>query len=190
MTNVVFMGMGEPFLNYDSVMEAVRILNAKDALGIGARRISISTSGIIPGIERLMKEDLQVNLAISLHSADDGKRSELMPVNRRYPLAAVMEAAARFARAKKREVMLEYLLIQSVNDGEEDALVLVRLMRGGLFVVNLIRYNPTGIFKPSDSAAIARFKKILLQNGINATQRYSFGQDINAACGQLANKNK
>lgn len=188
-TNVVFMGMGEPLLNYDNVMEAVRILNSKDALGIGARRISVSTSGIVPGIERLAKEDLQINLAVSLHSADDAKRSELMPINKKYPLAEVVEAASRFARTKKREVMCEYLLIKGVNDGEEDALALARLMRGGLFVVNLIRYNPTGIFRPSDSAAIARFKKILLDNGINATQRYSFGQDINAACGQLADKN-
>lgn len=189
-TNVVFMGMGEPFLNYDNVLEAVRIFNDKDAFNIGARRISISTSGITPGIERLMKEDLQVNLAVSLHSAIEEKRSELMPINERYPLAEVMEAASRFARAKKREVMFEYLLIKGVNDGEEDALALAELMRGGQFVVNLIRYNPTGIFKPSDSAAIVRFKNILLDNGINVTQRYSFGQDINAACGQLANKNK
>ncbi len=189
-TNVVFMGMGEPFLNYDNVMEAVRMFNDRDAFNIGARRISISTSGITPGIERLMKEDLQINLAVSLHGAIDEKRSKLMPVNKRYPLAEVMEAATRFASVKKREVMFEYLLIKGVNDGEEDALALVRLMRGGQFVVNLIRYNPTGIFKPSDSSAIARFKKILIDNGINVTQRYSFGQDINAACGQLANKNR
>jgi 23S rRNA (adenine2503-C2)-methyltransferase len=189
-TNVVFMGMGEPFLNYDNVLEAVHILNDENAFNIGARRISISTAGITPGIERLQKENLQVNLAISLHSAIDEKRSELMPINKRYPLNEVMEAAMRFARAKKREVMFEYLLIKEVNDSEADALALAKLMHSGLFVVNLIRYNPTGIFKPSDSAAIARFKKILSDKGINVTQRYSFGQDINAACGQLANKNK
>ncbi|MDD3006892.1 MAG: 23S rRNA (adenine(2503)-C(2))-methyltransferase RlmN [Candidatus Pacebacteria bacterium] len=189
-TNVVFMGMGEPLLNYDSMMEAVRILNSKDAFNIGARRISISTAGIIPGVEKLMREDLQINLAISLHAATDELRSELMPINNKYPLEDLMKVVARFARAKNREVMFEYLLIKGINDRREDALALVDLMRIELFMVNLIRYNPTGVYGPSNSAEIARFKNILSENGINVTQRYSFGQDINAACGQLANKNQ
>lgn len=189
-TNVVFMGMGEPLLNYDQVMEAVRIFNSKDAFTIGARRISISTAGIIPGIEKLMREEIQINLAISLHAATDELRSELMPINKQYPLPDLMKAVARFACAKNREVMFEYLLIKGVNDREEDALALVELMRDSLFMVNLIRYNPTGVYEPSNSAEIARFKNILSENGISVTQRYSFGQDINAACGQLANKNR
>lgn len=189
-TNVVFMGMGEPLLNYDNVMKAVRILNSKDAFNIGARRISISTSGIIEGIEKLEKEDLQINLAISLHAPTDELRSELMPINRRYPLTQLMRSVGKFARRKQREVMFEYLLIRGVNDREEDAISLAELMQDGLYMVNLIRYNPTGAFQPSDSAAIKRFKDILKDRGVNVTQRYSFGQDINAACGQLANKNK
>lgn len=158
-TNVVFMGMGEPLLNYDQVMEAVSIFNSKDAFTIGARRISISTAGIIPGIEKLMREEIQINLAISLHAATDELRSELMPINKQYPLEDLMNAVARFGRAKNREVMFEYLLIKGINDREEDALALVELMRDGLFMVNLIRYNPTGVFEPSSSAEIARLQK-------------------------------
>jgi 23S rRNA (adenine2503-C2)-methyltransferase len=189
-SNVVFMGMGEPLLNYDNVLGTIRVFNDKDAFNIGARRISISTCGIIEGIERLMREELQVNLAISLHGAEDELRTSLMPINKRYPLRELMRAVDRFARVKNREVMFEYLLIKGVNDREEDARNLSKLMRSHLFVVNLIRYNPTGSFQPSGSEAIGKFKEILQQDGVNVTQRYSFGQDINAACGQLANRNR
>lgn len=188
-TNVVFMGMGEPFLNYDNVLEAVRIFNSKEAFNIGARRISISTVGIFEGIEKLMKEGLQINLAVSLHAPTSELRSQLMPINLKYPLSELMNLLNLYAKSKSRETMFEYLLIKDVNDREEDALELAKLMRNPFFMVNLIRYNPTGIFKPSDSSAIKKFKDILVQQGVNVTQRYSFGQDINAACGQLANKN-
>ena len=187
-TNVVFMGMGEPFLNYDNVMAAIRTLNDKEAFNIGARKISISTCGIIEGIEKLTREELQVNLAISLHAPSDGLRSELMPVNKRYPLAELMKTVARYVSMKSRDVMFEYLMIKGINDREEDALALAGLMKNSLYVVNLIRYNPTGVFQPSGAAEITRFKQILTEHGVNVTQRYSFGQDIDAACGQLANR--
>lgn len=189
-TNVVFMGMGEPFLNYDNVMGAIRILNSRDAFNIGARRISVSTSGIIEGIEKLMREDLQINLAISLHAPNNDLRSSLMPISKKYPLSQLMKAASKYARLKSREVMFEYMLIGGVNDREQDALELSHIMKNRLFVVNLIRYNPTGMFRSSHASDIIRFKNILMQNGINVTQRYSFGQDINAACGQLADRHR
>ncbi len=189
-SNIVFMGMGEPLLNYDAVMEAIRVFNDPEAFNIGARRISISTCGIIEGIEKLTHLPLQVNLAISLHAPSDELRSELMPVNRRYPLEKMMRAVERYARAQRREVMFEYLLIKDVNDREEDALRLAELMANELYVVNLIRYNPTGAFSPSDAESIRRFKQVLAERGVKVTQRYSFGQDIDAACGQLANRNR
>lgn len=189
-SNVVFMGMGEPLLNYDAVLAAIRVCNDPLAFNIGARRISVSTSGILEGIERLQQEELQVNLAISLHAPADELRSRLMPVNRKYPLTKLMPAVEKYARVKQREVMFEYLLIKDVNDREEDALQLAELMRNDLFVVNLIRYNPTGIFEPSSAGSITRFRDILAGRGVRVTQRYSFGQDINAACGQLANRNR
>jgi 23S rRNA (adenine2503-C2)-methyltransferase len=189
-TNVVFMGMGEPMLNYENVLRAVRILNAPEGLNIGARRISISTSGIYEGIERLAEETIQVNLAVSLHAPDDELRAQLMPIDRRYPLSGLMKAVAAYARKVNREVMFEYMLIKDVNDGIEQARELAQLMQSRLYVVNLIRYNPTGSFQPSGAAAIARFRRILEESGVNVTQRYAFGQDIDAACGQLAGRSK
>jgi len=189
-SNVVFMGMGEPFLNYDNVMSAVKILNDKATFNIGARHISISTSGVIEGINKFMKEDMQINLAISLHAPNDKLRGQLMPIDRKYPLSKLMEASEKYVKLKSRQVMFEYLLIDGVNDQDEQARELAALMKNPLYTVNLIRYNPTGSFQPSSATTIKRFKNLLLREGIKVTQRYSFGQDISAACGQLAAKHK
>ena len=189
--NVVFMGMGEPFLNYDNVMKSIDILNDKDSFNIGARHISISTSGIVDAIRKFTKEEKQINLAISLHAPNDKLRSEIMPVNRRYPLEKLMDAVEYYVDKKSRQVMFEYLMIDGINDSEKHARELAKLLNHKLYMINLIRYNPTGgAFKPSSPNAIRKFKNILLREGRKVTQRQSFGQDINAACGQLAGKKK
>lgn len=187
-SNVVFMGMGEPFLNYDNVWKAVKYLNDKQALNIGARKISISTSGIIPGIKRLAQEKLQVNLAISLHAPNDKLRSELMRINKRFPLSAVLKAVDDYIKKTGRKVMFEYLMLKGVNDSLRHAEELSHLMTKPLHMVNLIPYNPTGVFKPSDRRSIDNFRRYLEQAGVEVSQRYTYGQDIDAACGQLANK--
>ncbi|HBU07195.1 MAG TPA: 23S rRNA (adenine(2503)-C(2))-methyltransferase RlmN [Candidatus Magasanikbacteria bacterium] len=188
--NVVFMGMGEPFLNYDNVMEAVRIINDKDGLNIGARHISISTSGIIDGINKFAKEDLQVNLAISLHAANDKLRAKLMPIDKKYPLGKMLRAVKNYVEKTDRQVMFEYLMIDGVNDTDKDVKDLIAIMDQPLYMVNLIRYNPTGgSFQPSTNEKIKKFKNALLRAGVKATQRYSMGDDIDAACGQLSARN-
>lgn len=188
-TNVVFMGMGEPFLNYKSVLSAIRILNDKEGFNLGARRFSISTVGIIEGIEKLAREKLEVNLAISLHAADDKLRSKIMPINKKYPLLEVLKTVDGYIKRTRRRVMIEYIMIKGVNDSDEHAQKLAELMKRPLCFVNLISYNPTGIFKPSSSKRIKRFKEILEKERVVVTQRYRFGQDIGAACGQLVRKN-
>lgn len=186
--NVVFMGMGEPLLNYDNVLAASRLFNDKDGINIGARHISISTVGIVPGLEKLAQEKLQINLAISLHFPSDAQRSEFMPVNKKYSLAEVLAAVGQYLEKTKRKVMFEYIMIKDVNDGSRQARELTRILqrfRKGLFMVNLISYNPTGIFKPSAAEKIKDFRRILENQGIETTQRYRFGRGIKAACGQL-----
>lgn len=185
-TNIVFMGMGEPFLNYDNVMSAIHTLNSPDYFNIGSRKISISTSGIIEGIERFSNEDLQVNLSISLHAPNDELRSKLMPVNKKYPLKDVLKAVDEYILKTKRKVMFEYLMIRGENDSIECAKELALIMKKPLYMVNLIVYNPTGKFKASDSKTIKKFKEYLEKEGIFTTQRYEFGRGIKAACGQLA----
>ncbi|OGY47948.1 MAG: 23S rRNA (adenine(2503)-C(2))-methyltransferase [Candidatus Buchananbacteria bacterium RIFCSPHIGHO2_02_FULL_38_8] len=187
-TNVVFMGMGEPFLNYDNVIKAVRILNDPDCFNIGARKISISTGGIIEGIKKLTNEDLQVNLAISLHAPENALRSRLMPINKTNPLKDLILAVNNYIRRTSRKVMLEYMMIKDVNDSVTQARQLAKLVKDKLYVVNLIPYNITGKFQPSSGSTIKEFKKVLEKEGINVTQRFSFGHDINASCGQLATK--
>ncbi|MFA5169717.1 MAG: 23S rRNA (adenine(2503)-C(2))-methyltransferase RlmN [Candidatus Paceibacterota bacterium] len=189
-TNVVFMGMGEPFLNYDNVMSAVRLLNSPEYFNIGSRKISISTSGIIEGIERFTSEDLQVNLSISLHAPNNSLRNELMPVNRKYPLEKVLKTVDQYILKTKRKVMFEYLMIKGVNDSLSCAKELARLMKKPLYMVNLIVYNPTGKFVPSDSKTIKKFKEYLEKEGVFTTQRYEFGRGIKAACGQLIASDK
>ena len=187
-TNIVFMGMGEPFLNYDNIMEAIRIINNPGTFGLGARHISVSTVGIVEGIGRFTKENLEVNLAISLHAANEDLRTKLMPINQKYPIAAVMEAVGNYVKKSHRKVMFEYVLMNRVNDSDKDALSLCRLLNNPIFHINLIRYNPNGKFRPSPKDRIENFKKILTAGRISFTERYRFGADIKAACGQLAIK--
>ena len=185
-TNVTFMGMGEPFLNYDNVLSAIKILNNKDYFNIGARSLSISTAGIVEGIKKLSEEGLQINLAISLHAPNNKLRESLMPIDKRYPLGDVLKAVDEYIKKTKRKVMFEYVLIKGVNDSDENAKELADLMRKKLYFLNLILYNDTGIFKASDTKRVEGFKKVLEREKINFAQRYRFGDDIAAACGQFA----
>lgn len=187
-TNVVLMGMGEPFHNYDEVMAALRILNDHEGFNLGARHMSISTCGIVPGILRLADEPMQVNLAISLHSAIDEKRSRLMPVNKAYPLAKLKDAVRIYMEKTNRRVMFEYLLLQGINDGTQDAEALARWLGPDyrLVHVNLIKYHETEAFKGSERPARFEFLEMLHRLHVPATHRITFGEDIDAACGQLA----
>lgn len=186
--NLVFMGMGEPFLNYTEFIKAVKFLNNPETFNIGARRLSVSTVGITEGIKRLAGEQLQINLAISLHAAFDNLRQSLIPVAKKYPLHEIFRAVDNYITKTGRRVMFEYLMIKGVNDTDKDALELVKLMKKPLYLVNLIPYNATGKFKSSDRERIDAFKKILEDNGVPATVRLSFGSNIDAACGQLKGK--
>lgn len=189
-TNVVFMGMGEPFLNWENVKEAIEIINDDNCFGIGARKISVSTAGITEGIEKLAGEFPQINLAISLHAPDDELRGELMPVNKKYPLEKVFQAVDDYIKKTNRKVMFEYVMLKNVNDSENQARELAKILKKPLYMLNLIVYSPNGRFESSTPEKIKKFKAILEKLGIFTTQRYRFGDDIKAACGQLAgNKN-
>jgi 23S rRNA (adenine2503-C2)-methyltransferase len=194
----VFMGMGEPMLNLDNVLAACERL---PDIGITHRRTTISTVGWIPGIERLAEQDMPVRLALSLHAADEALRSELMPVNERYPLRAVIEACHSFYQRKRRRVFVEYVMLAGVNDRYEQALALARVLSAGredaqpIFKVNLIPYNPTGsddgvsgrqAYSGSSRESIAAFRSALESRGVPVTVRLTRGRDIAAACGQLA----
>lgn len=186
-SNVVFMGMGEPMLNYDEVMEAVDILNDPDGLNIGARKISISTVGIVDGIKKLAGERKQINLAVSLHAPTDHLRSDIIPINQTYSINMLMRAVDKYIEHTGRRVMFEYLLIKGVNDSPENARELAELLKGkSLCFVNLIPYNPTAKFQPSPPEVIKKFKQVLEKAHITVTERHRFGRDIKAACGQLA----
>jgi 23S rRNA (adenine2503-C2)-methyltransferase len=190
--NVVFMGMGEPFLNYDEVLAAIRLINDKDKFNIGARRISISTVGIIESINKLAKENLQVNLAISLHAPTDQLRNQIIPANHKYPIKNLLKAVSNYIKLTNRRVMIEYLMLQNFNDSPKDARELAKILKNNLhrlFFVNLIAYNPTGEFAPTTPKQIKSFKEILEKEGISVVQRYRFGLDIDGACGQLTGKN-
>ena len=189
--NLVFMGMGEPFLNYENVMEAIKIFNDKNGLNIGARHISISTIGIIDGIKKLANQPLQINLAISLHAPNNNWREQLIPANRKYSIEAIIEELNNYLKQTGRRVMIEYLMIDKFNDSKEQAEelgILLQQIDPPLFFVNLIAYNPTEDFKSSPAKIIKDFKIALNKQGIEVTERYRFGQDIKAACGQLAGK--
>lgn len=185
-TNVVFMGMGEPLDNVDHVISAIRILNEK--IGIGKRRITVSTVGVIGGIERLAAEGLGVKLVLSLHAPNQHLRRKIIPYARHYPLEEVLAAMERFSQKTGRDVTYEYILISGVNDGVEEAEELAALLKGRQCTVNLIPYNPVlGIkWKRPSGAEVARFRKILDERGVINTCRYTKGDDIAAACGQLA----
>ena len=182
--HAVFMGMGEPMMNLDHVLGACRRL---PDLGITHRRTAISTVGWIPGIDRLAEEPLPLRLALSLHAADDALRSQLMPVNDRYPLADVIAACEAFYERKRRMVFVEYVMLAGVNDGVAQATQLAEVLDPGKFKVNLIPYNPTDSpYTGSSPKAIAAFKDELERHGLGATVRLTRGRDIDAACGQLA----
>ncbi len=182
----VFMGMGEPMMNLDAVLEACRRL---PDIGITHRRTAISTVGWVPGIERLTECEMPIRLALSLHAPNDALRSELMPVNERYPLADVLAACHRYHRARRRMVFVEYVMLAGVNDTRDIAAELATILDPRVFKLNLIPYNPTGgEFEGSDRAAIHAFKAALERGGLRATVRLTRGRDIDAACGQLAAK--
>jgi len=188
--NVVFMGMGEPFLNYEQFMKAVKFFNNSETLNIGARRMSVSTAGLVEGIKRLAGEKIQINLAISLHAPNDSLRRELMPIASKYSLHDIFKAVDNYIVKTGRRVMFEYLMIKNVNDHDQEARELADKMKKPLYLVNLIPYNATGRFRPSDRVRVEAFKKILEDNNVPATIRLSFGSDISAACGQLSGQKK
>ncbi len=186
-TNVVFMGMGEPLANYDNTMAAIRVLNDGQGLNIGARHITVSTVGLIPQILQLAEEELQINLAISLHAPDNNTRSQTMPINKRYPVQDLIRACHKYADKTKRRIFFEYVLLKEQNDSVEQAQKLGRLLNGLHCHVNLIPVNPTkeGPFERTDLAAAKDFQGGLKQYGIPSTLRMEKGIDINAGCGQL-----
>ena len=182
--HAVYMGMGEPFLNYDAVVDSARRL---PDLGITHRRTTISTIGWMPGLRRFVDEVEQpIRLALSLHAADGARRSELMPVNDRFPLADVLAECRRYVELRRRKVFVEYVLLRGVNDSPVDARALAATLDPKAFKVNLIPYNPTGRYEGSSREAIERFRAVLDRARVPATVRLTRGRDIEAACGQLA----
>jgi len=181
--HVVFMGMGEPMMNIEAVLEACRRL---PDLGVTHRRTAISTVGWVPGIDRLAECEMPIRLALSLHAPNDGLRSQLMPVNDRYPLAEVLAACERYRSRRRRKVFVEYVMLNDVNDQPRHARELAALLDPRAYKVNLIPYNPTGAYDGSSPQRIERFRQILAEHGLGATVRLTRGRDIAAACGQLA----
>jgi 23S rRNA (adenine2503-C2)-methyltransferase len=188
LTHVVFMGMGEPLANYAATVKALRILVAPLGFGFSPRRITVSTVGLVRGLERLARENLRVNLAISLHAATDEVRSRLMPVNRGWGLDDLLAACRRFPLPVRQRMTFEYTLLDGVNDSAEDAQRLVRRLRGLRAKVNLIPFNewPGAAFRRPPPERILAFQRGLLDAGLTATIRWSKGEDVGAACGQLA----
>ncbi len=183
--HLVFMGMGEPMMNLPAVLDAARRL---PDVGITHRRTTISTVGWVPGIRALTECDMPIRLAFSLHAPDDELRSQIMPVNDRHPIAEVLEACEAHHARRRRKVFIEYVMLAGVNDTYTQAVALARLLDPRIYKVNLIPYNPTGMYDGSSPAAIAAFKAVLEEHGVRATVRLTRGRDIDAACGQLAAK--
>ena len=190
-SNIVFMGIGEPLDNYDNVIKAIRILNNQKGMNIGARHISVSTSGLVPRIYDLANENIQCTLSISLHATTDEKRSSMMPVNNRYNIAELMKACKDYIKITNKRISFEYALAKDNNDNLEDAKQLVKLLKGMLCHVNLIPINKieNGKYTKSTNENIIKFRDYLNDNGIVATIRRELGSDIDAACGQLRRKN-
>lgn len=188
--NIVIMGMGEPLLNYEQVMKALRLMTDPLGMSISARRITLSTSGIVPGLERLAQEDLVPNLAISLNATTDAVRDRLIPINRKWNIAALLDACRRFPLEARRRITFEYVLIEGTNDTEEDALRLVKLLKGLKKKINLIPLNadPWIPLKPPSEERALAFQKILLEHHLTAYIRRPRGNDISAACGMLAGR--
>ena len=191
-SHVVIMGIGEPFDNYDNVMRFIKIINTGKGIDIGSRHITVSTCGIIPGIEKFMNEPYQVNLAISLHAPTNEIRDQIMPINKVYPLEKLIPTVKKYFSKTNRRITFEYILLRDINDHEEDAYNLAKLIKGINCYVNLIPYNETEniIYKRSKSVQINKFYDILKKNGINVTIRKEFGTNVDAACGQLRAGNK
>jgi 23S rRNA (adenine2503-C2)-methyltransferase len=187
-TNVVLMGQGEPLLNYENVMAAMGILLDQSGIGLAPKHVTLSTSGIVPGIERLAKETRRPKLAISLNASSDAQRDALMPINKKYPLGKLLAACRDFPRGSREYITFEYVLLGGMNDTVDDAKRVARLMADlGRVKVNLIPWNPGSLpYKEPSEEAIERFHKILLEKGIPAFTRYSRGRDVMAACGQLS----
>ncbi len=181
--HVVFMGMGEPTMNLDEVLAACKRL---PDLGVTHRRTAISTVGWVPGIDALTECEMPISLALSLHAPNDGLRSQIMPVNDRYPLAEVLAACDRYRARRRRKVFVEYVMLDGVNDLPEHARQLAELLDPRIYKVNLIPYNPTGAYDGSSPERIERFRAILAEHRLTATVRLTRGRDIEAACGQLA----
>ena len=192
LTNVVFMGMGEPFHNYEAVLGAIRELNDADGFGMGARRFTVSTVGIVPGIKRLAKEELQINLAVSLHAVDDELRTSIVPINKKYSIDELLIACKDYIQKTNRRVSIEWALIKGLNDTEDQAKKLVSLLSGLMFHVNLIQLNPVPHYdgKPTQDQAARLFKEIISDAGIPCTIRLRRGIDIRAGCGQLVSESK
>ncbi len=190
-SNVVFMGIGEPLDNYENVVKAIRIINHPKGLNIGARHISISTSGLVPKIYKLAEENIQCTLSISLHATNNQKRSEMMPVNNTYPIEELLKACKDYITKTNRRISFEYALAKGNNDNLEDAEELVKLLKGMLCHVNLIPINKieNGKYIKSSNENIMKFRDYLNNHGIVATIRRELGSDIDAACGQLRRKN-
>ncbi|MDD4879298.1 MAG: 23S rRNA (adenine(2503)-C(2))-methyltransferase RlmN [Candidatus Omnitrophica bacterium] len=186
-TNVVMMGTGEPLTNYDNVIKAIGIMNSPQGLGIGARKITVSTAGYIPGMKRYMQEKGQFELSVSLHAADDIKRSRLMPINKKYPLSELIAVCREYTKEKGRIITFEYILIKDVNSSPTDAQNLAKLLKGLNCKVNLIPFNAVPDFKfaPPSNKDVENFQEILEKAGISSTIRSQRGADIDAACGQL-----
>ena len=186
-SHIVVMGIGEPFDNYDNVMRFVKIVNDNKGIDIGSRHITISTCGIVPGIYKFMNEEGQVNLAVSLHAPNDEIRNKIMPISKRYKLEELMETIKKYISVTNRRVTFEYIMLDNINDSNECAMELSKLLKGINCYVNLIPYNETEniSFKRSKNSQIMKFYDILKKNSINVTIRKEFGSKVDAACGQL-----
>lgn len=192
-SHIVVMGIGEPFDNYTNLMDFLRVVNDQDGLSIGARHITVSTSGLAPKIREFADEDIQINLAVSLHAPNDELRTSIMKINKAFPIREVMDAVDYFISKKNRRITFEYILIDDVNDHPEEAIQLANLLQKmrHLAYVNLIPYNPVdehSQYKRSKTEAIEKFHKMLQNRGIQSGVRYENGADIDAACGQLRSK--
>jgi len=186
-TNIVLMGQGEPLLNYDAVMAALRILLDPKGVAIAPRHAALSTSGIIPGIERLAKEKVRPNLAISLNASSNEQRDQIMPINRKYPLEKLLDACRKYPLRPREWLLFEYVLLGGFNDSPEDARRVVRLLANIRAKVNLIPWNPGALpYERPDRAGVEEFQRILIEKGVPCFIRDSRGQDVMAACGQLA----
>lgn len=191
LTHLVFMGTGEPLDNYDNVLKAIRIINSTYSFNIGARKITISTCGIIPGIKRLVQEGLQIELSVSLHAADEKTRSSLLPINKRYPLKELISVCREYVDRTDRQITFEYVLLKGINSDLQKAQDLVTILKGLNCKVNLIPYNLTGNsgFLPPEKKEVMFFKEYLIHSGLTVTLRKPRGGDIDAACGQLRLRN-